>query len=339
MVNLTLDEELHEAIIKAGWITIFVQWMQGDDLYLQLLATKALVNMDKDYECPPGVMEDGIYQYHPHCRTHAPMHADIIFIPGLLGGPAWTWRQSGTDKDTLSKCWPKDWLAKDCPHVRILTLEYDTSLSTWSPACPYESERTLKKRSAIYLQKLLKAGVGERPIVWVGHSMGGLLIKSILVQDEAEVLRKLTRGVVFFSVPHKGSDTASWAADSSRKYILFPSIEVKELVRRSPALEDLHAVFKNIATNGDVPVMSFGEGLPIKMRLRQNGKEWVKMLLVPPESSDPQIGVYHFMQDLNHMNICKPDSRKSFLYQHLVEFIFKCVPALGVFSLKDLLFD
>ena len=35
----------------------------------------------------------------------------------------------------------QDWLAKDCPHVRILTVEYETHLSEWAPRCPYESEK------------------------------------------------------------------------------------------------------------------------------------------------------------------------------------------------------
>jgi hypothetical protein len=30
------------------------------------------------------------------------------------------------------------------------------------------------------LKKLIQAGLGSRPIVWVTHSMGGLLIKSVL---------------------------------------------------------------------------------------------------------------------------------------------------------------
>lgn len=35
----------------------------------------------------------------------------------------------------------KDWLAVDCPHARLLSIEYDTELSEWAPHCPYELQR------------------------------------------------------------------------------------------------------------------------------------------------------------------------------------------------------
>lgn len=35
-------------------------------------------------------------------------------------------------------------------------------------------------RSSHLLNVLSQAGVGKRPIVWVGHSMGGLIVKGVL---------------------------------------------------------------------------------------------------------------------------------------------------------------
>ncbi|ELU05994.1 hypothetical protein CAPTEDRAFT_73042, partial [Capitella teleta] len=324
LANISLHEDLHRPLIEAGWLTIFAEWMKGNDLQLNLLATKALINLDRDYEAPSGVMLDGVYQYHPQCRTRSPAHVDIVFIPGLLGGPVWTWRQNDSSTARpFSKCWPKDWLAKDCPSARILTVEYDTNLSTWSTACPYDhAERTLRARSLILLNKLREAGVGERPIIWIGHSMGGLLIKSILAQSEAEQITKATKGIIFFSVPHRGSDMASWAADSTRKYILFPSVEVRELIRGSTELLRLHSLFKKVVSTYDISVLSFGEGLPLNISLRKNGVEWIQTLLVPPESSNPDIGTFKLMEDQNHLTICKPASRSSALYRNILSFIF-----------------
>ena len=40
----------------------------------------------------------------------------------------------------------------------------------------------------------------------VAHSMGGLLTKYILTNEENEELRSNTRACVFFSVPHFGAE-------------------------------------------------------------------------------------------------------------------------------------
>ncbi len=68
---------------------------------------------------------------------------DVIFVHGLLGGVGWTWRQSellGINAD-YSECWPKDWLPEDVPGLRILGVDYATSLSHWKSRCPDDARR------------------------------------------------------------------------------------------------------------------------------------------------------------------------------------------------------
>ena len=380
LANLTCHEDLHHDIVKAGWVSIFAEWMRGDDLELVLHATKALANMDKDHDSK-GKFQDGVYLYHPQYRSSRQTGVDIVFVHGLLGGPAFTWRQepplsdsskkygahaeipqhssrqdkinnaassdntavnsqsqgSQTPKGNLinhdqvaySKCWPKDWLAKDCPNVRILTIEYDTSLSDWAPKCPYgKKKRTLHARSAELLEKLQQAGIGQRPIIWIGHSMGGLLIKKMLLAADKnpainDVVNK-TIGIVFFSVPHKGSRLASMAASKLGNIILFPSIEVTELVENSPPILTLHQHFRDLIFHKQIPLLSFGEGLPLHFPLG------IKTQPVQPESSDPGFGQYKLMTDTDHLTICKPASRESPIYQAVLDFIFSCKPGLAI---------
>ena len=58
----------------------------------------------------------------------------------------------------------------------------------------------LDERSEDILERLLVAGVGQRPVIFVGHSMGGLIIKKMLVaaqnsgNEAAEAIAKNTKG-------------------------------------------------------------------------------------------------------------------------------------------------
>lgn len=69
-----------------------------------------------------------------------------------------------------------------------------TNLSQWSGAT-----LPLEEVSSMLLNKLVAAGVGDRPVVFVTHSMGGLVVKQMLFQAGKEKLTKLvnnTFGVV-----------------------------------------------------------------------------------------------------------------------------------------------
>lgn len=52
----------------------------------------------------------------------------------------------------------------------------------------------------------------NRPIIWIGHSKGGLYIKQIIVnahECNAIWLWRSSRAVLFYSVPHRGSPLAA----------------------------------------------------------------------------------------------------------------------------------
>ncbi|KAK7863632.1 hypothetical protein R5R35_006169 [Gryllus longicercus] len=221
-----------------------------------------------------------------------------------------------------TQCWPKDWLAKDCPYLRIIGVNYDTSLSMWGPMCPEDKSRgTLVERSEALRLKLLEAGVGQRPVVWVTHSMGGILVKNMLVkawESSDPVQRQLTvnsKAVVFYSVPHKGSPLAAMAPTA--KFFLWPTIEVQELQENSPALLDLHKRFLQMLKEIPMDIISFAETKPTAVRPLH-----MEVFLVPPKSADPGVGEY-FQIPQDHICICKPASRRSFLYQKLLHVVSK----------------
>lgn len=116
-----------------------------------------------------------------------------------------------------SKCWPGDWLPIDCPGVRVIAIDYTTDKYLWRPLWLVRERRSnIVERAREMADMLIELNVGvDHPIVWVGHSKGGLFVKQILVDSwetgkaAAENLWKSATGVFFYSVPHRGSYLAS----------------------------------------------------------------------------------------------------------------------------------
>ncbi|KAF7690555.1 hypothetical protein HF521_012359 [Silurus meridionalis] len=323
--NLALNESLHNDIVQSGWLPVLAEMAQSPHIIQASHAARALANLDRDTEVQK--YQDGVYVLHPQCRTRQPVNADVLFVHGLLGAAFKTWRQKDCDLTDVEKsdgihedyteCWPKTWLAADCPNLRILSVEYDTHLSDWKAKCPAENQRkSLAYRSGELLKKLKAAGVGERPVVWVAHSMGGLLVKKMLLdasQDpDLSSLVKNTKGVLFYSVPHRGTFMAEYSVNV--RFLLFPSIEVRELCKDSPALRDLNENFLNMAKDKEFKILSFAESLPTSVG------PMINILVVPADSAD--LGVGDLLEvGVDHLNICKPEKKDTFLYKRSLQFI------------------
>ncbi|XP_063758049.1 protein SERAC1 isoform X2 [Eleginops maclovinus] len=325
--NLALNESAYQAISQSGWISVLAEMMQSPHVMQASHAARALANLDR--ETVKEKYQDGVYILHPQTRSNQTIKADVLFIHGILGAAFKTWRQkdrNGSEeeaesKDDYTECWPKSWLAADCPNLRVLSVEYDSHLSDWMAKCPVENQRkSLAYRSRELLKKLKLAGVGERPVVWVAHSMGGLLVKKMLLDasedPEMHALLNNTKGIMFYSVPHRGTFMAEYSVNV--RYLLFPSVEVRELCKDSPALRNLNEDFLNMAKEKEFKVLSFAETLPT------NIGPMIKILVVPTQSAN--LGIGELIEvDVDHLNICKPEKKDSFLYKRSLEFILEAL--------------
>ncbi|KAG6455831.1 hypothetical protein O3G_MSEX009428 [Manduca sexta] len=82
--------------------------------------------------------------------------------------------------ECYSTCWPKDWIKVDFPGARVISINYTSDPYLWRPLWIRGNKRLrLHERADQMMAQLLAMGVGKKPIIWVGHSKGGLFIKQI----------------------------------------------------------------------------------------------------------------------------------------------------------------
>lgn len=227
--------------------------------------------------------------------------ADVIFVHGLDGDARATWHP----KDRPDAFWPA-WLGEDLPTVGVWSLGYAVSASAWKGhAMP------LADRATNVLDLLELDGIGRRPIVFICHSLGGLLVKQMLrhAADFGNPAWKAivtqTRAIVFLSTPHSGADLASWV-----QYIgtlLRATVSVEELEAHHPRLRELNLWYRHHVADFDLATVVYCEKRPI-----------AGLLVVNETTADPGIaGVIPIPVDEDHVSICKPASKDSQIYRRV----------------------
>lgn len=315
--NIAAFEYLHQFVYTSGWVTLLAHAIRSPETYISMQAHRALANLDT--EEGSAKFKDGIFLISPLKRANDKPVADIVFVHGMLGGAFYTWRQRDCVKEKRTDCWPKDWFPEDLPQCRVMSMEYDTALTEWRSICPYESEiRTMEHRSKKMLEKAKLAGLGDRPIIWVSHSMGGLIVKQILKladenQEEFGKVSQNTKGVVFYGTPHFGTHIASYS--KRIRSVLYPSIEVQELMQDSPKLQIINDFVREKVESGKLKVLSFSESKPTRVGFGIS----FNVHIVPPESANPGYGEF-ITADCNHFEICKPRDRDNPIYTHMLNF-------------------
>ena len=128
--------------------------------------------------------------------------------------------------------------------------------------------------------------IGKRPIIFVAHSMGGLVVKKVYVLGKHDPkytsIISQVLGIVFLATPHRGAQFAKMLNN-----ILFtaplgapPKAYIAELDTHSTALQDINEQFRTACEN--LALVSFFETLKTsfgvtKILVRHLRKIWSKM--------------------------------------------------------------
>ena len=146
-----------------------------------------------------------------HQKTN--VRVSIVAIHGLGGHPHDTWTH---DNGIM---WLRDLLPLDMSDARIMTWEYDSEYQTlrhFTRMMMYSHPNSLL--SALYsLRQDTKSN--NRPIIFMCHSLGGLVVKEALVQASMAIpkydkhlrtIRICTKGIIFFGTPHQSTQETSF---------------------------------------------------------------------------------------------------------------------------------
>jgi pimeloyl-ACP methyl ester carboxylesterase len=137
-------------------------------------------------------------------------YVDVIFVHGLTGDYRATWSSNKKDDSTF---WPSCLEARLEGKARVWSLDYD------APLLKLAERGTVDQNFGTNAVRLLglfeQREIGANPIVFITHSLGGLVVKGLLRQaadgELLECRRRIasnTRAVVFLAVPHCGSSLA-----------------------------------------------------------------------------------------------------------------------------------
>ena len=248
------------------------------------------------------------------CENSLP-RGDIVFVHGLAGHPWGTWHPQGKRDNQNLDFWPF-WLGEDLQAneiaVNIWTFGYD------APRFGYVDEGMPRFDLASNLWEYLHINdIGDRPLIFITHSMGGLVVKDLIRTaqnfDDKKAIIQQTQGIVFLSTPHQGSHLANLIDNFHA--LTKATVNVKELKAHGPQLRDLNEWYRqNI------------EKLNIKTHVLYETKPMAGVLVVDEDSANPGIkNVKPVAVPADHNSIAKPRkndlvylSVKKFVKEYLV---------------------
>ncbi|OBT42905.1 hypothetical protein VE00_07314 [Pseudogymnoascus sp. WSF 3629] len=234
---------------------------------------------------------------------------DIVFIHGFNGHPerTWTYKRADADPPNHSNAfelperpskvrklnpfskkqeknssvpketyWPRDLLPHTVKKARVLTFGYDTSV--------HHRLGQTRNRNTIYdfawefLNCLSDArqsdGQSRRPLLFVAHSLGGIITKEALRQanlksahESCAHLRDIflsTSGIVFFGTPHRGADPRGFLQHVAERAVRAAGFTVNQkvfdtLLPDSERLKELLDEFPLLVTKMKWNIVSFRE--------------------------------------------------------------------------------
>lgn len=150
---------------------------------------------------------------------------------------------SSRSSHTEAVFWPQTLLPSVIPNARIFTWGYDADVDGWLSSA---SQNNIHQHASNLLVDLLNlhsnANDHPVPLIFVVHSLGGIIVKDALNQSATnggtrrKPIAPATFGIIFLGTPHRGSKSASLGKIAYR---------ITKVATRSPNLQLLKGLEKN----------------------------------------------------------------------------------------------
>ncbi|KAK2930244.1 Alpha/Beta hydrolase fold [Fusarium oxysporum f. sp. vasinfectum] len=197
------------------------------------------------------------------------IEVDIVAVHGLGGHAYGSFKERGGSYMWLEDSLPAHLRAAlaGCA-ARILLYGYDARVEN---TISFQSIHDLAGRLRGSLRAIRPGIIKKRPLVYIGHSLGGLIIKENEPGgDETDMLNlRATRGALFFGVPHRGMDNSALLAaiglQANREFL-------ESLRIGSPELEKQSQLFSSVSALDGSVIFSFFETCVSGTAKMDNGK-------------------------------------------------------------------
>lgn len=207
---------------------------------------------------------------------------DVIFVHGPGGNSTDSWSSE-------AGYWPQ-WVSESNPSVSVTAVEY-----------PYVVSISIFRRRALsirdhaiaLMELLVSSDKGTRPLVFVAHSLGGVVVKELLRQSASsnqdyKGISENTAAVVFLATPTSVTPLFS-------RNLFFGLLSRPILEADLPLLRDANDFYRDYARRNGVTTLSFAAARDVVAQS------------VDPGVSDAVV----IPIDTSHSGIAKPTSRNS----------------------------
>jgi pimeloyl-ACP methyl ester carboxylesterase len=154
--------------------------------------------------------------------------------------------------------WPYEYLKDDIPQATLWTYGYNSHVV--EDLFKANNKNSISQHGRDFSVQL-ERDVGQGPLIFVAHSLGGIIVKDALRRSKQ--CRERTKLVVFLGTPHRGSGLADWGkiATNLARLALHDTNSrlVQTLEVNNEVLDNINEQFVNLVDQHRISIHSFHE--------------------------------------------------------------------------------